>query len=65
MIMHLGPAEDHKEDAHFIKYLRKVAVNQVAHAKMMEIKAAKVAKQLGDAVKPEPGQSITDVPSKS
>lgn len=41
MIMHLGPAEDHKPDAHFIHYLRKVAVNQVAHAIRMEIKDAK------------------------
>lgn len=38
MIMHLGPNEDHKEDAHFIKYLRKVACNQVAHAIMSEIR---------------------------
>ena len=30
MITHLGATEDHKEDAYFIKVLRKTAVNQVA-----------------------------------
>lgn len=30
MITHLGPTEDHKEDAYFIKVLRKTAINQVA-----------------------------------
>lgn len=38
MILHLGPTEDHKEDAYFIKMLRKVCVNQVADAKRREIK---------------------------
>ena len=41
MITHLGPTEDHKEDAHFIKYLRKVAVNQIAVAKREEIRNEK------------------------
>lgn len=31
MIMHLGPTESHKPDAHFIHSLRKAACNQVAH----------------------------------
>lgn len=39
MVMHLGPTESHKPDAHFIHYLRKVAVNQVCHAMKMEITA--------------------------
>ncbi len=38
MIMHLGPTESHKEDAYFIHSLRKAAANQVAHAKMIEIR---------------------------
>ena len=38
MIMHLGPTESHKEDAFFIHTLRKAAANEVAHAKMMELK---------------------------
>ncbi len=40
MIMHLGPTEDHKPDIYFIKQLRKVAVNQVAHTILQEIKTA-------------------------
>lgn len=38
MLMHLGPQESHKPDAFFIHSLRKSAVNQVAHARMQEIK---------------------------
>lgn len=38
MILHLGPTEDHKEDAFFIKMLRKVAVNQIANAIREEIR---------------------------
>jgi hypothetical protein len=30
MILHLNPTEDHKEDAFFIKRLRKVAQNEIA-----------------------------------
>lgn len=41
MIMHLGPSESHKCDAHFIHYLRKVVVNQVAHAFKQEHYAKK------------------------
>lgn len=40
MITHLNPTEDHKEDAYFIKRLRKVAQNQVAVAIRQEIKDA-------------------------
>lgn len=39
MLLHLGPQEDHREDAFFIHSLRKSAVNQIAHAKMEEIRA--------------------------
>src|ERR1035438_8208296 len=38
MLLHLGPTESHKEDAHFVHYLRKVAVNQVADAMRNEIR---------------------------
>lgn len=44
MIMHLKPQEDFVEDAYFIKSLRKAAANQVAHAKMQELKAAAEAR---------------------
>lgn len=37
MILHLGPHESHKPDAHFIHALRKGAVNQVAHAVFLEL----------------------------
>jgi hypothetical protein len=44
MILHLGPTESHKEDAYFIHALRKSAANQVAHAKMTEIRDAAKAR---------------------
>lgn len=40
MLLHLGPQEDHREDAYFIHTLRKSAINQIAHAKMKELKDA-------------------------
>lgn len=43
-IMHLGPTESHKPDAHFIHMLRKVATNQVANAICQEFLAEKKAK---------------------
>lgn len=56
MILHLGPSEDHKEDAHFIHYLRKVACNQVADSMRQEIREvmkAKLAKEEAEKVKLE------------
>ena len=38
MLMHLSPTSDHETDGYFIKSLRKAAVNQVAHAKMEELR---------------------------
>lgn len=61
MILHLGPTEDHKEDAHFIKHLRKVSVNQVAHAMFTEYRdkiKARLAAQ-------EAVQKASEVPSGS
>jgi hypothetical protein len=47
LLLHLGPTESHKPDAHFIHSMRKFAVNQVAvtmreelHKKAKERKAA-------------------------
>lgn len=40
MIMHIKSTEDHCNDGFFIKSLRKSAANQVAHAKMAEIRNA-------------------------
>lgn len=37
MLMHLGPTESHKPDAHFIHSLRKSAINQVADTIRKEI----------------------------
>lgn len=48
MLMHLGPTESHKPDAHFIHFLRKVCINQVAHAMLCEIKAEQ-AKEKAEA----------------
>jgi hypothetical protein len=36
MILHLGPTESHKPDAHFIHSLRKGAVNQTADMLRLE-----------------------------
>jgi hypothetical protein len=38
MLMHIKPTEDHESNAYFIKALRKSAVNQVAYAKMTQIR---------------------------
>jgi hypothetical protein len=38
MIMHLKPTDDHCNDGFFIKSLRKVASNQIALAKMTELR---------------------------
>lgn len=48
MLMHLSPTIDHECDGYFIKSLRKSAVNQIAHAKMTEIRdiaKARLAKE--------------------
>lgn len=37
MLLHLGPTESHKPDAHFIHSLRKFAINQVAHEIAQEL----------------------------
>lgn len=52
MLMHLGPTESYKEDAYFIHSLRKVAVNQIAHAISKELhEAAKARTAAEDAAK--------------
>jgi hypothetical protein len=49
MLMHLGPTVDHECDAYFIKSLRKSAINQIAHAKMQELKAQESARLQAEA----------------
>lgn len=44
MLMHLSPTTDHECDGYFIKSLRKSVINQVAHAKMEEIRNAAKAR---------------------
>ncbi len=44
MLMHLGPTESHKPDIYFIHALRKGAVNQIAHAVIMNTKAKQKAR---------------------
>lgn len=36
LLMHIGPTESHKPDAHFIHALRVAAIKQVAHSFMQE-----------------------------
>jgi hypothetical protein len=45
MILHLGVTETHKEDAHFIYQLRKVAANQIALAQKNAVRAVMKAKE--------------------
>lgn len=45
MLLHLGPTESFREDAYFILSLRKGAVNETAHAMMVEIKEIQEAKK--------------------
>lgn len=49
MLLHLGPQEDHKEDAFFIHGLRKVVVNQVAFSMREEIKKERDAEAAAEA----------------
>lgn len=56
MLLHIGPTESHKPDAHFIHGLRVAAIKQTAHTMMMEIKemrdkkeAAKILEELDKA----------------
>ncbi len=52
MLMHLGPTESHKPDAHFIHSLRKFAVNQVADTVRKELhEAAKTRTAAEEAAK--------------
>ncbi len=38
LLMHVGPTESHKSDAHFIHSLRVSAIKQIAHAMRIEIR---------------------------
>ena len=49
MLLHLGPTESHKPDAHFIHSLRKVVINQVAHTVFKELKDEHDAKKALEA----------------
>jgi hypothetical protein len=44
MLLHLGPTESHKPDAHFIHCLRKYAINQIAFACKTELSTKVKAK---------------------
>ena len=44
MLLHLGPTESHKPDAHFIHALRKFAINQVADSMRRDIRDAAKAR---------------------
>lgn len=48
MILHLGPQDDHMPDAYFIKSLRKSAANQIAHARMTQLKEAQKARAVAN-----------------
>lgn len=51
MLLHLGPTESHKPDAHFIHSLRKYAVNQVADEIRKEIFAETKARTAAEEAK--------------
>lgn len=64
LLLHLGPQEDHKEDAFFIHSMRKFAVNQVAIAMRDELKAEQkaelAAKEAADKAEAEAKATIAD-----
>lgn len=45
MLLHLGPTESHKCDAHFIHSLRKFAINEVADDVRKELREAKLKRE--------------------
>jgi len=45
MLMHLGPTEAFKEDGYFVLALRKAAVQETAHAMMVEYQEQKKAEE--------------------
>jgi len=53
MLLHLGPTESHKEDAHFIHCLKKSAINQVAVAVRQELHEKAKARLAEEAAKAE------------
>lgn len=61
MLMHLGPTVDHECDGYFIKSLRKVAVNEIAHAKMNAIKTAHVERQKDQEANEDKPRQLTIV----
>lgn len=68
MILHLGPTESHKPDAYFIHSLRKSAANQIAHAKMMEIRdqaKARLAEEEAAVKAKQEASKLSVVPSEA
>lgn len=64
MLMHLGPTVDHEADLYFIKSLRKAAINQVAHAKLTEIKEADIAKRKAETEAQAVAEKAAQTPSE-
>jgi len=60
MLMHLGPTVDHETDLFFIKSLRKSAVNQIAHAKMTELRDKAKARLAAEEAKTKVEEVTTD-----
>lgn len=48
MLMHIGPTESHKPDAHFIHSLRVAAIKQAAHTIALEIREAGKARMAAE-----------------
>lgn len=59
MLMHLSPTQDHESDGYFIKSLRKSAVNQIAHAKMEQLRTAAKLRLAQEALDKEAVQAST------
>lgn len=61
MLLHLGPTESHKPDAHFIHSLRKFAVNQVADAVRKELhEEAKARTAAEEAAKSDEQKAVEE-----
>lgn len=65
MIMHLKATDDHCNDGFFVKSLRKVAANQIALAKMTEIRDAAKARLAAEVTNITPLPGLNDKKPKN
>lgn len=62
MLMHLSPTTDHECDGYFIKSLRKSAINQIADAKMRELRDKAKARLAAEEESKKQSGEVTAAP---